>query len=159
MRALSLLGPKLTDPLLRKRGFVESRIVRDWPAIVGETLARHCVPLSISFPRGKRTGGSLELRVVSGLALEIQHRTPLLIERVNTHFGWTAVERIRIRQGALPPRRESSRRTLHPLSEADRQAVAARVETVADRDLRQRLTELGEAIAASRPAKDGVARR
>jgi hypothetical protein len=152
MRVLAGLAPKLTDPLLRKRGFVESRIVRDWPSIIGEDRAASCLPTAIRFQRGRRDGGVLELRVVSGLALEIQHRAPLLIERINMHFGWTAIERIKIKQGALPPRPAPSRKYLRPLSTGEQREIAERVATITNDGLRDRLRSLGEAVRASRPA-------
>ncbi|MCR9174469.1 MAG: DciA family protein [Alphaproteobacteria bacterium] len=152
LHALSGLSPRLTDPLLRKRGFVEARVVRDWPSIIGEIYAKSCQPTALKFQKGRRDGGVLELRVISGLALEIQHRLPLLIERINMHFGWAAVERVKIRQGALPPRRPPSRKHLRPLSLAEREEIAARVTPVADDGLRDSLRLLGEAIRASRPA-------
>ena len=40
LRALAGVTPRLTDPLLRKRGFVEGRIVRDWPLIAGADIDR-----------------------------------------------------------------------------------------------------------------------
>lgn len=46
--------------------------------------------------------GALRLRVAPGAALDLQHRTPLLIERVNLFFGHPVVTRIALVQGPLP---------------------------------------------------------
>lgn len=154
MRALAGLAPRLTDPLLRKRGFVEGRIVRDWAMIVGAELAKVCAPDKLGFPRGRRDGGTLTLRVVSGRALELQHRAPQLIERLNAHFGWAAVERIALRQGPLPKAATGRVVARRPLTPGEKAAVAERVSEVADPRLRERLTALGEALAARRPAAE-----
>lgn len=152
MRALSYLAPGLTDPLFRKRGFVEGRIPRDWPQIVGADLARFCVPESLDFPRGRRDGATLRVVALPGRALEIQHLAPQIIERVNGHFGWAAVARMTIRQGLLPKPPKSTRPALRPLADREKTAIRERVEGVHDQALRDRLAALGEALTARTPA-------
>jgi hypothetical protein len=148
MRALSYLAPGLTDPLFRKRGFVEGRIPRDWAQIVGADLAKSCAPESLNFPRGRRDGATLKIIAVPGRALEIQHLAPQIIERVNGHFGWAAVARMTIRQGLLPAPPKSRRPALRPLVEREKTAIRDRVEGVRDTALRERLVALGEALTA-----------
>lgn len=148
LRPLAAMAPALTDPHLRRRGFVEGRIVRDWAAIVGPDLAAITAPDSLKFPRARRDGGTLRLRVGSGRALEVQHRLPQLVERVNAHFGWRAVERIALVQGPLPKRPGPARPAEAPLSEQQRSALAGRVAGIRDCDLRARLVALGERVAA-----------
>lgn len=152
LRALSNLAPGLTDPLFRKRGFVEGRIPRDWEQIVGTDLARCCMPESLDFPRNRRDGATLRVVALPGRALEIQHLSPQIIERVNGHFGWAAVARLTIRQGLLPAPPKSSRPALRPLAEREKTAIRNRVEGVSDPDLRDRLAALGEALAAQAEA-------
>lgn len=148
LRALSYLAPGLTDPLFRKRGFVEGRIPRDWAQIVGADLARCCAPESLNFPRGKRDGATLKIVALPGSALEIQHLSPQIIERVNGHFGWAAVARMTIRQGVLPKPPKSRRPTLRALAEQEKTAIRDRVVGVHDTELRDRLRALGEAVTA-----------
>ena len=151
LRALSYLAPTLTDPLFRKRGFVEGRIPRDWAQIVGADLAKCCAPESLNFPRGKRDGATLKIVALPGSALEIQHLSPQIIERVNGHFGWAAVARMTIRQGVLPKPPKSRRPVLRNLAEREKTAILDRVEVVRDPDLRARLAALGEAVKAKSP--------
>jgi len=153
MRALSRLAPALTDPLFRRRGFVEGRIPRDWPQIVGAELAGACAPEALDFPRGRRDGATLRVVAVPGRALEIQHLATQIIERVNGHFGWAAVARLTIRQGVLPAAAKSSRPALRRLQEREKTAIRDRVDGVRDPDLRGRLTALGEALAARSEGK------
>ena len=151
LRTLAGVAPRVIDPLLRQRGFVEGRVVRDWAVIAGVELAEVCAPEKLTFARGRRDGGTLVLRVLSGWALELQHRTPQLIERLNAHFGWAAVGRIALQQGSLPAAARSCRPTSRPLTAGEKASVADRVARVNDVDLRERLTALGEALAARRP--------
>ena len=83
--------PTIAAPALRKRGFAQARLITEWPAIVGDMLARETVPQKLVFPRGSRGDGVLHLRVSSGFALELQHIAPQLIERINGFFGYGAV--------------------------------------------------------------------
>ena len=88
-------------------------------------------------PRGWRAapggrGGTLHVRVGSGaLALELQHLEPVVIERINTYFGYRAVERLKLVHGPLPaprgraPRRRRRRR---PRDEARAEALVAGIE-------------------------------
>ena len=152
LRSLAGVAPKLTDPLLRKRGFVEGRIVRDWPLIAGADLAGACLPESLSFPRGRRDGATLRLLAAPARALEIQYALPQLIERVNAHFGWAAVARVALRQGPLPAPPKPRLRAMRPLTAAERAEVAEQVAPVADPDLRRRLAALGEAVHAAAKA-------
>lgn len=154
LRSLAGVTPRLTDPLLRKRGFVEGRIVRDWPLIAGADLAAACLPESLSFPRGRRDGATLRLLAAPARALEIQHALPQLIERVNAHFGWAAVERVAMRQGPLPARPRPRLRAMAPLTLADRAGIAEQVAAVGDPELRRRLAALGEAVQAAAKAAE-----
>ena len=117
-----------------------------WAEIVGPSLGATSLPEKLSFPPGKRRGGTLIVRVEGGIALELQHLTPQVIERVNAYFGYGAVEKIVIRQGPLPPRiRERARRT-KKLSPEDEASLENELSDTKDTRLRQALKSLGGAI-------------
>jgi hypothetical protein len=102
-----LVGPCLT-PALAKFGFSEADLLMFWPEIVGERLARRCEPLRMQWPsRGTRREvpepATLIIRVEGAFALELQHQQSLVIERINTHFGWRCVGRLALRQGPIAP--------------------------------------------------------
>ena len=50
---------------------------------------------------------TLVLRVEGPMALEIQHSSDVILERVNRFFGWSAVGRLALRQAPLS-RREAT---------------------------------------------------
>ncbi len=145
-RTISASVEKITKPIFGKRGFGEAAIVTDWPHIVGATLARHTVPEQISFPRSGRTNGMLKLKIdSSALALELQHLTPQLIDKINTYFGYGAVGRIQIVQGPVPeqqpPEREST-----PVREDTRRELDQRLVFVLDPELKAALSALGNQL-------------
>lgn len=113
------LAPVLR-PLLKDRPAAEAALLLDWPAVVGAETAARCRPLRVRFPsRQERRGGLLELACDGGAALELQHRAPQLIERVNSFLGYPAIARLSFdqRQGApaAAPPAAKSRPALAPL--------------------------------------------
>ena len=50
---------------------------------------------------GQKKGATLVLRVEGPAALEVQHQAPQIIERINSYFGYRAIEDIRILQAPL----------------------------------------------------------
>ena len=101
VRAIGELTPAIGRTAFRRFGFVQSSVVTRWGEIVGPIHAQHCAPESIRFPPGEKSDGILQLVVSPGHAPLIQHVTEEIIERVNRFFGYRAVARIKIRQGAV----------------------------------------------------------
>jgi len=104
LQPMARLVPKITGQVFRRRGFAETRILTDWPLIIGERLAPHCVPEKLVFRGKQRDGGILHLRVHAPLAIEFQHLEPRIIERINTFFGYSAVIGLRLIQGMVKGR-------------------------------------------------------
>ena len=102
-KAISDLMPQIGRPAFRRFGFVQSSVVSRWPEIVGDTHARVCMPEMIRFPPGEKSEGILELVVLPAHAPLIQQVLPEITERVNRCFGYKAVARIKLRQGAVKP--------------------------------------------------------
>ncbi len=132
------------------RGLGQTSLIADWPAIVGETLARHARPIELQWPprAAKRNPdapiapATLVLRVESAFALEAQHSAPVIVARANAHLGWRCVDRIAFRQGPLPPLKEKRRAAPLPSGAAEAAAREA-ASPIADEGLREALTRLG----------------
>ncbi|MFC4296124.1 DUF721 domain-containing protein [Novosphingobium tardum] len=100
-RAIADLMPEVGRTAFRRFGFVQSSVVSRWPEIVGERHARACVPEAIRFAPGEKRDGILQLVVTPAHAPLIQHVIPEIIERVNRFFGYSAVARVKLRQGVI----------------------------------------------------------
>lgn len=141
-----LVGPVI-DPVLAKRGFGQSDVILYWDEIVGERLAAMSQPLRLAWPP-RRAGAagpapaSLVVRVESGFALELQHLSGAVIQRVNAHLGWRCVDRLILKQGPLEPR-GPARAPAAPPDPAILTAAAALVGEIEDEGLRAALTRLG----------------
>ena len=79
-----------------------------WPDIVGAEIAAHAEPLKLQWQRtqdGEPTEpATLVLRVEGPAAIEIQHQSGVILERINRFFGWQAVGRLALRQAPLKRR-------------------------------------------------------
>ena len=95
--------PEIGRTAFRRFGFVQSSVVTRWPEIVGPVHARVCSPEAIRFPPGEKSEGILQLVVKPAHAPLIQQVTPEIIDRVNRFFGYKAVARVKLRQGAVTP--------------------------------------------------------
>jgi hypothetical protein len=145
-RAVGVAVSKLGAPIVVKRGggFLV-RLKTDWPAIVGADWA------AVSWPTAVARDGCLKLRTTPAAALELQHRAPLLIERVNVFLGRPAVTRLILVQGPLPlPPAPSGSSPPPPLARDEAAALDGRVSNIADPGLRTALVRLGRAVIAVR---------
>jgi hypothetical protein len=144
-----LLHKTLTDAFA-KQGFASTELVTRWAEIVGTEIAAHSEPEKIQWsrPHDGQTPqpGTLVLRVEGPAAIEIQHLSGVLLERVNRFFGWQAVGSLRLRQAPL------GRKVPKPLPAPDPDAtarMAAELTDIKDENLRDALARLGAAIKQS----------
>jgi hypothetical protein len=151
-RSLATILPKASATTFRKRGFAHARILSGWREIVGNAIAAGSCPERLSFTKKEKGGATLRIRVAGGLALELQHLEPIVVERINSHFGYRAVERLSLVQGPLPTARTEHRPPPRELSAAERAELDRQLAAVADEPLRHALKALGESMAARRAA-------
>ena len=95
---MSQIAGKTIADAFAKQGFASTGLVTHWPEIVGAEIADHAEPMRMIWPRRVHEDdpepGTLVLRVEGPVALEIQHLSGVIIERVNRFFGFRAVGRI-----------------------------------------------------------------
>ena len=145
----AVLG-KTFNEVFAKQGFASRELVTRWSEIAGAQIAAHSQPQKIQWPRpveGQQSEpATLVLRVEGSMALEIQHSSDAIIERVNRFFGWQAVGRLALRQAplSLPAVPRSPRKP----DAAAVAGVAATLDGVEDDGLKQALARLGASIGA-----------
>jgi len=163
-RAIGGLAQRLTSGIAHNRtkrgkGASIARLRAEWSAIVGPDLARTTHPDGLVAGRGARgvqpgapsnaqAGKALRLRVSGAAALEVQHQTGQIVDRVNAYFGHRMIDDIRLVQGAIPGvavRPSPPKPDPQTVSQ-----VAARAAAVKDPDLRAALTRLGARVALKR---------
>ena len=107
-KPLSVLLSDVFSDAYAKQGFAARELVTRWAEIAGPEIARHSEPLKMQWPRPvegqPQEPATLVLRVEGPMALEIQHASDALLQRVNRFFGWSAVGRLALRQAPLSRR-------------------------------------------------------
>jgi Dna[CI] antecedent, DciA len=135
LRAVGIAVSKLAAPIVvRRGGGILVRLKSDWAAV--------------SWPSALGRDGVLKLRAASTAALELQHRAPLLIERVNVFFGRLVITRLVLVQGPLPLDSQSpSGAGLRSPADCGMDRVHSQLSGIADPQLREALARLGRAVA------------
>ena len=154
MVALSAEVPAIAKQALGSKGYAEAGLFTHWAEIAGAQLAASSLPIRLSFPRGRRDEGTLTVRCGGSAALELQHLAPSILERINGHFGYRAVARLRIEQGAVSARKVAA--PPPPLTRLEQNAVTEATATVANPDIRESLSRLGTAIRRRDKARNGA---
>jgi hypothetical protein len=117
-RPIGALIPGLVRPVFRKRSPAAAQLMLDWETIVGPAVA------AVTIPR-KLFSGTLSIIASGPMAMELQHLSGALIERINTHLGRVAVTRLRFMQDVTPPPPTTIRRRPGMAHSAASAAVAS----------------------------------
>jgi len=93
-----VFAQKAAQKSLKRFGMGGGDILRQWPQIAGERLARVTRPERI-----KKTpdGDVLVLKVARAAAMEVQHKVPELLDRANQMSGTGRLIKIEIHQGPV----------------------------------------------------------
>ncbi len=137
-RPIGALVPGITRPAFRTRAPAAAQVLADWASIVGPALAEATAPRRL-------VGGTLTLACSGPVALELQHLSGELIERVNAYLGRVLIQRLRFVQDAPAP-------SLRRLPARPRRAAPVDVPGVAPGPLRDALAALGAALDEGRPS-------
>ncbi len=158
----SLIGGSLA-PSLRARGFASSEVITRWPDFIGAQLAPHTRALQLKWPpRGSKTlpslpdrdaielsakhdGATLIVAVSGGMAIDVQHMAPQIIQRINAALGWRCVSKLALRQQPVARILPRIRREI-PLLPAEIARLEATTQKIDDENLRQAFTRLGKGV-------------
>ena len=131
---------RVAAPIVKRRGGgLLVQLKAHWRAIVGPPWC------DCAWPQALGRDGVLKLRAAPAAALELQHRAPLVIERINLYFGRAAVARLALVQGPLPPAAPPAPPS-KPLDPAEAAAIEELIAGIDDPPLRAALIRLGKAV-------------
>lgn len=132
-RPVGALVPGITRAAFKKRSPAGAQVLADWAAIVGPELAATTTPRRL-------IGGTLTLACSGPTAMELQHLSGQVMERVNGHMGRILVQRLRFLQDPTPP--------APPLALPPRRTAASvPLPGIAPGPLRDALSALGQVVA------------
>ena len=87
--------PKNIKKIIKKKGHIFSETLNNWKYIVGDDLFKVCYPKS--FKNSNRLGRScLNIMVKRGHEVDLEYSKKLIIDKMNTFFGYNVVEKIKL---------------------------------------------------------------
>ena len=87
--------PKNVKKILNKKGYVYSEILNKWNYLVGEKVSKVSFPKSFK-PSRKNKPGALILSIQRGNEIDIEFNKNLIIQKINSYFGYKIVDNIRL---------------------------------------------------------------
>lgn len=145
----SFVGKSARAALVR-RGFAHADILSKWANIVGPNLYKVSSPERLSFSHHNNRDATLKVRVSPGHAPEFQHFEPLIIERINGFFGYSAVGRLQIIQAPVKRPKIAQKISIPEPSAEQAEWLSATLENVEDDALKEKLFALGRAIVGKK---------
>ncbi len=95
MQSFNNIFAKMVENSFKKHGFINIRLLQDWPQIVGHEIAQICKPHQIL--KNHNQGGTLHLHTSNpAYSLIILTQKDRIIDNISTYFGYKAVSKIRI---------------------------------------------------------------
>jgi hypothetical protein len=144
------LLPKLMKPVLKGYGFSEASIILDWSKIVGPELAAHCCPDRLSFQKGKQGQATLYLKVEPAFSLMVEYSHPLILDKINSYFGYQAVSRLQLIQTPLPKPTVKAEKPVVVLTDSETKEITHLTQSLSSGDLQEALKNLGKSLYVKR---------
>jgi hypothetical protein len=139
--------------VLARRAGISTALLGSWDEIAGADFADCTRPEKITWARGGEEGsfrpGVLTIACEGARALFLTHAQGELIQRINSFFGFSAVQQIRIVQKPISQAAKRSR-TPPPLKGEAAKKLEGMMEGIEGDKLRQAIERLGTAVAWKR---------
>ena len=85
--------PTEAKRILNKKGKIYNETLDNWKYLVGKDLFKVCYPKSFK-GSNKINGSSLNIMVKRGSEVDLEYSKKDIIKKINTYFGYQAIERI-----------------------------------------------------------------
>lgn len=150
MVQISEIANTVLDPVLARRAGINTTLLGMWDDIVGPEFAECTRPEKIKWPRRASQDedflpGTLTIACEGARALFLAHSQDQLIQRLNSVFGFPAVERVKIVQKPVSDAKRR-RNTAPELGREDKQRLRDMISNVEDPKLREALARLGTGV-------------
>ena len=87
--------PIKVKKIINKKGAIYPEILNNWKYMVGKNLFDICYPNKFKSSNSFR-GSTLEIMVNRGCEVDIEYSKKSIINKINSYFGYVAVERLKI---------------------------------------------------------------
>ena len=106
-QTLSNFLPDEVKKILKKRGFAELELLKNWGNIVPKKYVSLIYPIKIK-ANSQKEGARLVLKVDPSIAFAVEHEKEKIIQKINSFFGYQAIlkleliqEKIQLQDGKL----------------------------------------------------------
>ena len=145
------LVSRLLNPVIERRAGMTMDMIQSWVEIVGETHAKHSRPEKLNWPRQASDDDPFEPATLvvaceGSHALFFQHDSSAIIERINTYFGFSAVNKLKLHQQPLAPLKSKQPLQTREVSPEKQKRLTSLLETIEDPDLRNALEKMGKGV-------------
>ncbi len=96
-QTLSNFLPDEVKKILKKRGFAELELLKNWENIVPKKYISLISPIKIK-PNSHKEGGYLVLKVDPSIAFAVEHEKEKIIKKINAFFGYQAIVKLELIQ-------------------------------------------------------------
>ena len=158
------IARRINNRAFRRFGFARSEILMHWPEIVGSVLARASLPERLVIPKQNEPtdskAGILHIRVDGSFAPEMQHLEPLVIDRINSYYGFNAVHRLICHHGIIDKKDPIKKYQAPILTDSQKKELEERLKEIKDDTLRESLFKVGaELLAREKPLEVNKTKR
>lgn len=93
----------INKPLIGKKGVHYQKLIKDWPRIVGEELARYTIPTKISSMKRKNTIENTLYLATNNAAssTELVYHIGIIKEQINSYLGYLYIHQIKLMQATF----------------------------------------------------------
>ena len=162
--SLADLAATVNNRAFRRFGFAKSDIHIHWAEIVGPVLSKSSLPERLVMPRNPEEEGNnpgiLHIRVEGSYAPEMQHLEHLVIDRINSYYGFNAINRLIFHHGIIDKNITEQKYQPPILSDSQENELNLLLKDIKDDDLRKSLFKIGsEILGRQKPEKPKQGKR
>ena len=96
-QTLSNFLPDEVKKILKKRGFAELELLKNWENIVPKKYISLIYPIKIK-ANSQKEGAHLILKVDPSIAFAVEHEKEKIIQKINSFFGYQAIVKLELIQ-------------------------------------------------------------
>ncbi|MDD2839565.1 MAG: DciA family protein [Rickettsiales bacterium] len=145
MKDINFIIRDIIKPITKNFSPVLLILIRNWKNIIGEKYYEFCEVKSISFPKGKKNGGTIYINAFNNvISFYIENNKYYILEKINSIFGYGLISDIKIKQ--LPKVVQRYKANIIKLSDNDTKIIDNLTSDVSNSELKKSLKNLGEEL-------------
>ena len=131
--------PKNIKRVINKRGHIYSETLNNWKNIVGDDLFKVCYPKSFK-SSNKFAVSTLLIMVKRGHEVDLEYSKKKIMEKMNTFFGYTVVEKIKLT--SFDNQKQKPFKKLDPEKDVTNEKYHQKINSVRNDKIKKSLLEL-----------------